>query len=250
MPSLLYIGTPPLGRQAKGVLSYPPPFIRGKRASPLPKEDHLSEMISGEDGTAPARPFSGPFPGFRAPAGLPASPRSGLLLTVRKEEVVQEQGESFRGLVDREVVQGDELPEEGGHRMAVPAPVDGELRDGDGERTGVVLGLVRSVNGLALHQVVEGVVLCVPVLALGVERICQLLRQGVDIVRARMSRLRGFVSFHFGSDLSGWSCRSGRGIYGSRNASLRLVRFEQKYIFAMFSGVLLTFLKISSSSMK
>ena len=103
MPSLLYIGTPPLGRQAKGVLSYPPPFIRGKRASPLPKEDHLSEMISGEDGKAPERPFSGPFPGFHAPAGLRASPRSGRLLTVRKEEVVQKQGESFRGLVDREV---------------------------------------------------------------------------------------------------------------------------------------------------
>ena len=80
-------------------------------------------MISGEDGKAPERPFSGPFPGFHAPAGLRASPRSGRLLTVRKEEVIQEQGESFRGLVDREVVQGDELPEEGGHRMAVPAPV-------------------------------------------------------------------------------------------------------------------------------
>ena len=146
------------------------------------------------------QPREGRFPArIRAPGSRPDSGQArvpGPLLEVRKVEVVQKERESLGGLLDREVVQGDELPEEGGHRMAVPAPVDGELGDRHGERTGVVLRLLRIVDRLPLHQVVEGLVLRVPVLGLLVEGVCQTFRQGVDIVRALASRLGRCDSFH------------------------------------------------------
>ena len=85
--------------------------------------------------------------------------------------------------------------------MAMPAPGDGQLRDGHLEGTGVVLGLVRIVNGLSLHQVAESFILGVPFTGLLVKEICQLLWQGVDVIRALPSRFFGVDSFHIDDGL-------------------------------------------------
>ncbi len=144
-------------------------------------------------------------------------------LQVRNAEVVQKEGEPCRGLLDGEVIQGDELPQEGRHRMAVPAPVDGKLGDGDGERTGVVSGLVRGVYGLPLAQVAERLVLAVALTGFLVKGVCQALRQGVDIIRALGRRVGRSDSFHVCKvfirlDVPCWTwhlwvgeCRSGSG---------------------------------------
>ena len=96
----------------------------------------------------------------------------GTLSELRDAEVIEEEGEPCRGLLDGEVIQGDELPQEGRHRVAVPAPVDGELGDGDGEGTGVVSGLVRGVCGLPLAQVAERLVLAVALTGFLVKCVC------------------------------------------------------------------------------
>ncbi len=168
------------------------------------EEDFRGRMGPPREGRFPAR-----FRHFGSRPDSGQAPGPGPLLEVRKVEVVQKERESLGGLLDREIVQGDELPEEGGHRMAVPAPVDGQLGDRDGERTGVVFRLLRIVHRLPLHQVVEGLVLGVPVLGLLVEGVCQFLRQGVDIVRALASRLRGCDSFHVCSLFIGLSVPHG-----------------------------------------
>lgn len=88
-----------------------------------------------------------------------------------------------------EVTELRELVQEGGHDVAVPAPVLGELRDGDGKCTRAVFGRVRFLNRLPLHQVAESLELRVLLFPPGMKIICQMLWQDVGIVRALVALL-------------------------------------------------------------